>query len=130
MLHAVSITHSTAETKMFSKTCVKNGCSGNSTVDMKHTYRQRGSDAAADHVGTPGMISGSPGASDDHKSAHECHLPNQYSPITATTTATATNIYSLIKFYHKQVGNFMHNVTILAHSQLLFDCLLNLKTKC
>jgi len=67
-----------------------------STVGMNHTYRQRGSDAAADHARTPGMISGSPGASDDHKSAHERHLPNRYSPITAMTTATATNIYSLI----------------------------------
>jgi len=67
-----------------------------STVDMNHTYRQRGSDVAADRAGMPGTISGSPGASDDHKSAHERHLPNRYSPITATTTATATNIHSLI----------------------------------
>jgi len=67
-----------------------------STVGMNHTYRQRGSDAAADRAGKPGMISGSPGASDDHKSAHERRLPNRYSSITATTTATATNIYSLI----------------------------------
>jgi len=67
-----------------------------STVNMNHTYRQPGSDAAADRAGMPGMISGSPGASDDHKSAHERRLPNRYSLITATTTATATNIYSLI----------------------------------
>jgi len=65
-------------------------------VGTNHTYRQRGFDAAADHAGKPGMISGSPGASDDHKSAREHHLPNRYSLITATTTATATNIYSLI----------------------------------
>jgi hypothetical protein len=67
-----------------------------STVSMNHTYRQPGSDAAADHAGMPSMISGSPGASDGHKSAHEHHLPNRYSLITATTTATAKNIQSLI----------------------------------
>jgi hypothetical protein len=65
------------------------------TVGMNHTYRQPGSDVAADRAGMPGMISGSPGASDDHKSAHERHLPNRYSPITAMTTAT-TDIQSLI----------------------------------
>jgi hypothetical protein len=63
-----------------------------STVGMNHTYQQPSSDVAADHVGMPGMISGSPGASDDHRSARELHLPNRYSWITATMPATATNI--------------------------------------
>jgi len=66
------------------------------TMGMNHTCQLPGSVAVVDCEESGGMISGSPGASDDHKSAHERHLPNQGSLLTAMITATPAQIQYFI----------------------------------